>query len=652
MPLLIFAAICWLNVLLAQSNLALALALALVTSLVLWRFRFRLQLSNWQILLSFLVQSALVLRTKLPESNFQLPSGFAEFRMHISQLCIGISDDAKALVLGITDGDDSGLSARLADQMKELSLTHLTAVSGTNCSILIAASFATFTVLGLRKILRIFATLIVLALYLGLVGNQPSVFRAAAMATIVLLAMLGSNKVNVIASLGLSILILLAIDHSLASDYGFALSALATAGLLILAPVLFQKFVLKLPRWLAMSLAITVSAQAFCLPVLVTLQPEQSSLAILANILAEPVVAIITLLGLAASVLSLISGPLASALFWFSSLPAQYLVAITRFLSSIDGPSVQLGNFIFVLAVILLGVVVAIKAPKFKSIAISVVIFGVLIITASQTAKTLTSNFPLKDWFYISCDVGQGDATVIRSQNKVAVIDVGREPKLIDKCLKRLGVDTVDLLVLTHFDADHVAGLEGAIQGRKVVQALVTSYQDDRPGSIWIQTELDINHIASVKVEKGMNGELGSFHWQVLSPHHNGQDSEDPNDGSITMLWQNQQVNIITLADLGEKGQMRLGEEIASWENSLLHQNPTVVKVSHHGSADQFAELYEWLKPTIATISVGKQNTYGHPTIATLRLLAETSKITLRTDLLGSLAIALDGKNGLTYSSG
>ena len=143
-----------------------------------------------------------------------------------------------------------------------------------------------------------------------------------------------------------------------------------------------------------------------------------------------------------------------------------------------------------------------------------------------------------------------------------------------------------------------------------------------------------------IGVEKGMSGALGDFEWQVLNPNRAAAGAEDSNDASVAMLWQTARFNLLTMADLGEKGQMRLSAQSKWWQNSALQTTPLVLKVPHHGSADQFGELIEQLRPDLSLISVGRQNSYGHPTLRTLRLLQSTGSKIERTDEKGSIAVA------------
>jgi competence protein ComEC len=135
----------------------------------------------------------------------------------------------------------------------------------------------------------------------------------------------------------------------------------------------------------------------------------------------------------------------------------------------------------------------------------------------------------------------------------------------------------------------------------------------------------------------------------VLSPSKTALEAEDSNDGSISMLWRFENFQLITLADLGEKGQQRLAAEIGLWWTDP--KLPLVMKVSHHGSADQYSEFIEWLHPKLALISVGANNGYGHPTKRTLTTLNRAGATTLRTDLLGSIALAkVNGEFEVSYS--
>jgi competence protein ComEC len=203
-----------------------------------------------------------------------------------------------------------------------------------------------------------------------------------------------------------------------------------------------------------------------------------------------------------------------------------------------------------------------------------------------------------------------------------------------------LGIKTIDLLVLTHFDLDHVGGLDGALSVARVKSAIITSCHDERPAAAITYRKLRKAAGQLIEAGVGLTGQLGQFNWKVLSPHQGAAEAEDSNDGSVTILFESPVLNLLTLADLGEKGQMRLARESAGWLGNGFGGVPLVVKVSHHGSADQYPELYEALRPEVALISVGAHNDYGHPTQSTLSFLARIGSHIYRTDQLGSIAVA------------
>ena len=573
----------------------------------------------------------------VPTVNFDPLVGFRDY---LTKLISGVDPDSEAIVLGLTLGDDRQVSATLSDAMKTTSLTHLMAVSGANCAIVVGVIYFLLARFSIR--LRVSASLGGLLAYVLLVGLQPSVLRASVMAGAVLLSLGIGRKINPLSALALCVLVLLSLDPTLAKEYGFALSVLATAGILIATPEIYKRLLPSLPKWLAMGLSVSLGAQLFCFPVLVGLQGGLPTYSLLANLLCEPLVMPITVIGLVATLFFWLQ-PLANAVFWLASLVAWPIPKVATLLAGLPMATMpwRVDAVGIALAVLLLAATLGLLYAKsvakrnISALMVAILLASSLGIVVNQFVRT--SIWPMSDWQVSSCDVGQGDATVIRDRGSIALIDVGRDGKKIDSCLSKLGVLRIDLLVLTHFDLDHVNGLSGAISNRAVSQAIVTSFQDERPGADFSRLQLATQSIPVVQAEAGMNGRVGSVRWKVLSPSRTAIEAEDSNDGSVTMLFQFSNFQLITLADLGEKGQMRLASTLGSWYNDS--SLPLVMKVAHHGSADQFPEFIEWLKPKLALISVGKNNGYGHPTQRTISALNRAGATILRTDLLGSISL-------------
>jgi competence protein ComEC len=556
----------------------------------------------------------------------------------------GVNSDASGLVAGLTIGERSLLSEAVEAEMKTLSLTHLVAVSGANLAIIVGAIYFLCAGLGLPRNIRYLTALIAMSGYVLLVGPESSVIRAATMALFVMVGLWLGRGSSALNSLSLAIVVLLMVDPGLATDIGFALSAFATAGLLIMAAPMFEWLRQYLPDVVAMGVAASASAQLFTTPVLLVLQPSIPLYSVLANLMVEPVVAPITILGILSVLVSVVNIPLAGGVSYLASLMANWIVIVAQELSS--WPAARLhfvkgafGILLVALVVALLALSFGILKPAARQLRITAALTSLLAISWSATDQIRHTNFA-SDSALLVCDVGQGDALVLRDSGQVVLVDVGGQDELIDKCLSNAGVDRIDLLVLTHFDADHVAGIRGALQNREVGLVLVSGFEDDRPLVSIVHQEL-ASAGALIEIGRtGLVGNLGRFHWKILQPSSNAVESSDSNDASLIFAAWDDTYSVLALGDLGESGQLRLMRN-AAHDLAILRSRNLIVKVAHHGSADQSTELYEYLSPVAGIFSVGK-NDYGHPAPSALSMLERTGATVLRTDQLGPIALDLE----------
>jgi competence protein ComEC len=578
---------------------------------------------------------------------------FSELREASKRAVFGVNEDAEALTLGLAIGDSSLASQSLLTAMQETSLTHLVAVSGSNCAIVSGAVFLILRRFAIRA--RVFGSLLALGGYVLLVGPQPSVLRAATMAAAVLLAYLSGRRVKPIIALAIAVTALLISSPPISVEYGFSLSVAATSGILLLAPRIYENLKSKLPNWVALALSVSAAAQLLCFPILLQLQPRVPLYSLLANLIAEPLVAPITVLAILAVLLSPIE-PIASAFFWLASLPAAAIAWVAHAFAGLPISTVFWlpGTIGILTAVALVVAVIALLLSRSSQVKLVAggLAAGLMVTSLSMLSVEFArlATWPQANWQIASCDVGQGDATVVRSGTSVAVIDVGKFDSKINRCLTQLGVSKIQLLVLTHFDQDHVLGISGALEGRQIEQVLVSPFFDNRPAAISARTKLQNRAEPVILAQKWLSGTLGNASWTVLSPSKTAEEAEDSNDASIAMLFRFDDYSLLALADLGERGQMRLAQEIDSWHTGWVARHDLVLKVSHHGSADQYDELIEHLNPSVSLLSVGKSNGYGHPTSRTLKLLERTKTLICRTDLMGSIALTRAAR-GFTIGS-
>lgn len=649
MSLLLAAALSWLTVLFGRSEWSVILWVTIGATLmsILWLGG---KAALGFILPSFAALSLLAFRLSLGfrQTNqvaYEYSGALDAVRGAAKAQLAGVSPDALALTLGLAIGDDSLASPQLIADMRTTSMTHLTAVSGSNCAIVTGAVFLLLRRFSVR--IRVIVSLTSLGLYVLLVGMQPSVLRAATMAAIVLIAYATGRKVQALYSLALAVVILIVADPQIALEFGFALSVAATAGILWLAPAIYDKAAKKFSKPIALALSVSAAAQLLCFPILLQLQQGAPTYSLLANMLAEPFVAPVTLISLLAILFSFI--PLvATSLFWVASLFAWFIAQLAHFFAGLPfetsaWPIGLLGTLMAVLLVSAVSAFLLSKKQQTRVFALATACLLVLWSAAALVNQVVRfGTWSRLDWQVASCDVGQGDATVIRSQSQIALIDVGNDERKLERCLNQLGVTNIDLLVLTHFDQDHVGAVEGLLAKHQAQRVLISPFVDERPAASRAMRAVQKIGAEVFMAERGLAGTIGSVLWTVLSPERHAFGSEDSNDASISMFFEFDGFNLIAMADLGERGQMRLANRVDAWFDSPASSEPLILKVAHHGSADQYSELIEYLSPEVSLLSVGATNGYGHPTEKTLSLLARADSLICRTDELGSVSIGFD----------
>jgi len=428
--------------------------------------------------------------------------------------------------------------------------------------------------------------------------------------------------------------VLLALDPWLARSAGFALSVLATGGLLLLTRPLAAVAERVLPRWLALAVAVPVAAQLACQPVLFLLAPQLTPYTVPANLLAEPAAALVSILGLVVCLLAIPLPGLAAALIWLPWAPSSWIGAVARFFAAAPGAAVPLpdGSLAAAAAVVLTALALLALLGRHAHPLLSRASGAVALVSALLLAATTGGGLIAQaravppDWQLAACDIGQGDAVLVRSRGVTALVDVGPDPEPLAACLDQLAIPTIDLLVLTHYDRDHVGGLD-AVFGR-VDRALVGP--PDGPADERMLTRLRDGGADIVPAARGQSGQLGDYRWDVLWPR-----PSTPlrgNDASVTLLFSGP-LRMLFLGDLGEQAQQAVRAA-----NRLGRVD--VVKVAHHGSADQSEQLYLDVHAMVGIISVGADNTYGHPTDRLLGILGRAGTRPFRTDLGGLTTVS------------
>jgi competence protein ComEC len=567
----------------------------------------------------FIVNGAIVIQT----APSTWASGLGAIRQGLREN--SGTGDAGALIPGMVLGDTSKQSPEFKDAMKRSGLTHLVAVSGANFAIVSTFVLWCMQFLIRRKNVRIIATAIALACFIALVRPSPSVLRAAAMAAVLLSAQLGKRGSDSLPALGFAICAVVLGDPWQSRDAGFALSVLATAGLLLLAPRIVER--LPTHKKLAGALAPPIAAIIFCSPILVSLSGYLSPMSIIANLLAAPAVAPITVLGFIAALFSPFAPWLTQFIIFFIQFPAGFITGVAHWIAAFPVLTIHNGLIGFGLVAFILAILLLFKRNWKQSTAVLLI----LIFTLGWLQR-----WPAGEWQVAQCDVGQGDSLVVNlGAHRAIVIDVGPESVAEDKCLKNLGIKEIPLLILSHFHADHVGGLPGLLKGRKVGQVWISNnLEPELQSKIALQS---LKNSQIVRVQKGLTAQVGDVRLKVLWPEATTRLFEElPGEGSainnssIAVIAQTNNWSLFSAGDLEPPAQHELINLVGPVD---------IYKLCHHGSKYQDEGLMKALSAQIALISVGAKNPYGHPAQESIDSLTRLGTQVFRTDRDGAIAV-------------
>ena len=383
-------------------------------------------------------------------------------------------------------------------------------------------------------------------------------------------------------------------------------------------------------------------------PVVVLLQGSVSVVGVVANLLAAPLVPVATVAGVVAALVSVVWLPGARVVAWVGIVPTAAIAQVARLFARVpggtmpwpDGPPGALLLAALSLVVLLTGRALASGVAAHPLLAV-----GSALLTAAALVPTRTVTWPADGWRVVVCDVGQGDAVVLRSgSHRAVLVDAGPDPPLVDGCLDRLGVDALDAVVLTHFHADHVDGLSGAVSGRRVAQLLVGPVREPVTTAEAVDRLAARHGIPVATLHAGDRLTVGEVDAVVWSPVRRIADGSVPNNASVVLAARSGAVDALLLGDVERESAhdllLRLRREPRM---ALAAAGFDVVKTPHHGSANLDDDLMAAVAAPVGVVSVGKDNDYGHPAPRHLEVLRRDGYAVYRTDHSGDVALVERG---------
>lgn len=597
------------------------------------------------------------------------PTGRDRVRAAVRQAAAGSVGTAPQLLPGLVLGDRSVQEPALDEAMKTSGLSHLSAVSGANCTLIAGAVTMALRSFRVRRPVVLGAVLAVLVLFVIIVGPEPSVIRAAVMGALGAWAVFFGRGRQALPLLCLAACVLLCWQPRLAGEPAFQLSLAATAGIVLAARPVEQWLTSVLSRWLpgpvagilGAALAVSTTAQMACQPVLVGMTGELSAYAVPANLIAAPLVPFVTVPGTVAAVLAVPLPGLAAVAFWVVGWPAAGIgwiaTAVSRWPGAVHAwPGGVLGAALIAVhlaaALAVLWLVMRwertrparvrvlgphgrppSRPPRRLRWTLAAAWTTVCAAAGSQLGLVIappTGTLP-DDWSLAACDVGQGDMIVMRTGDRSGmVVDTGPDPAATRACLDRLRIRRVDLLVLTHLHQDHAGGSEAVLECC-------------RPAAILFSSRGEASALlGSRQARAGETGTAGDrptsgwqVDWTVLAADP---EAADENDASVQML-------ATVLTPQGGYTVLLTGDMEEEASGTLLDEGRfpdavDVLKVAHHGARNGGREMIRAVDPALSVVQVGRDNGYGHPHPSVLAELERHGPV-IRTDQHGTTVLSL-----------
>lgn len=561
------------------------------------------------------------------------------------------------LAKGFVLGEDEGIDAATEEDFRRAGLSHLLAVSGQNVTLLALLALPFLAALGIPLHQRLLWVLALIAVYVPLTGAGPTIQRAAVMGALGILATLAGRRASRFYALALAAGVTLAADPAIGGDVGWQLSFAAVLGILVWARGLAAGLQKKLGRgeWqrvLAEGVAVTVSATLATAPLIAFHFERLSTTTLVANVLALPAVAPAMWLGMASAGAAQVPGFPTELLNGPNSVLLAYIAQVAAWCAAPDWAELEVqmsGAGLAATYATLAAATIAWRVatvlrrrrtqrvrpnPSWRRVATDSWARAALGVLALAVCVVLAwpgggagAGAPVHGLRITVLDVGQGDAILLQPPNAPAVlVDGGPPGEGLVRMLDSAGVSSLGAVVATHDQSDHVGGIEELLGSVPIGHLLY-----GRLGR-GLKAAARAAATPTQQVSRGTTIVSGSLSLEFLWPPSEllaePQPGADPNRLALVAVARWRGFAMLLAADA---------------EAEAVPLDPghiDVLKVAHHGSEDAgLADLLDRTRPSLAVISVGSENPYGHPAPGTLGTLAARGVPTLRTDRLGDVVI-------------
>lgn len=561
-----------------------------------------------------------------------------------------LTDEEGNLLLAILLGDKDKLSEDIQESFKTSNLSHMLAVSGAHVSyIILGLTYVLQNSIIGKKNGKIVCIIFLLA-FMAITNFTPSVTRACIMAILTLLSSIIYRKSDVYTNISVAALITLIFNPYSLLDLGFQLSYGGTIGIIIfIKRIQEKKSNSKVINYIKQMALVSIYANIIIIPIMMYHFNTVSFTFIISNIMASPILGIIVITGFLFITTSITVKPLTRLIAIFIKPILSILIKISQICSKLPFSNIlvvtpYMFNVISYYAIILY----CIKSKKNNKCKIIICLLIVLILI-----NFIIYIFPQKlRIFFI--DVGQGDSTLIITPDKKTVLidgggsdsfDVGEKvllPYLLDRRILK-----IDYVLISHFDTDHCGGILTIMEKVKVKNIIISEQAEHSENYERFKKLMIHKKIRLIEVKKGDKIKIGRYsEFKILFPTSRLLSENPLNNNSIVAQFNYNNFKMLFTGDIEKLAE----QQILKAEKAEIRAD--ILKVAHHGSkTSSIPEFIKAVKPKIALIGVGKNNTFGHPNQQTIKNLENIKCRIYRTDLQGEIIIKIDQKGRMNVKS-
>ncbi len=616
-----------------------------------------------------------------------IKNSIISFKEYIkSNLRANLSEDEANLCIGLIIGDRTNLDENIEEDFKTSNLTHMLAVSGSHFVYIVLALTYINKLFKRKKLGQIFILIIIL-FFMNLAGNTGSVVRSGIMALLSILASMFYRKADLWTNMAIAILIQIVINPYIIFDIGVQLSYGGVIGIVLFNESInniieyitskintklnrykignkeesinnkrlyikdnqknSNQIIINLIKYIKESVSVTISANIIIIPIMMLNFNTISLSFVISNLLAGAILGIIIIYAFILVFLSIILKSFISPLFILLNSLLKILIFIAHICSMLPFSKIYVVTPNLFLIIIFYILIYLLSRKKYSKkiliiVILLVIIFNFIFPIFTSKRSNLEINF---------IDVGQGDSTLIRVNNKSILIDGGGSsygetfdvgemtlfPYLLDR-----GINELDYVIISHFDSDHCQGLNFIMENMKVENAIISNLgqeSDEYDTFINLAKKQRTNLIL---VKLGDVIKIGNATINILFPENNLITDNKKNNNAIVFKFIWKDFSMLFTGDIEEKAESRI---LNIYSNNLSTLQATILKVAHHGSKTSTTKKFiEAVKPKIALIGVGEDNNFGHPNNGVIeRLIGIGCKI-YRTDKNGEITIKYNKK--------